>query len=388
MEKPGTTIPTGDPPPPPRKRLERRRDDRLVAGVCSGIADHLGVDPVIVRIAAVILSFMGGAGLVAYGAAWLLIPEEGRSRSIGEHAIHERHWAPIVGIVLIASAAVALIDSWWWAGRGLGFPLLLIAGGAYLLWTRTTSPTGVRYGEMDPPTNASWTEPPAPPPPTGPPEPPARPFAPRGPRRRRHRSRLTGVVLGALFIGAGIVGLVVASGSSVHPSAVFAGGLLIVGAGLVASAWFGRAWALIPIGLLLLGGLSVSTVIRVPFQGGIGERRFAPIAAQDLCGEYHLAVGEMRLDLSDLELGRGEVRTVEATVGVGHIDLTVPHDFNVEIHGASGLGDVQLLGDVDADGGIGVDRDTTIKADLEGAPKLVIEAEVGIGQVEVHRAKA
>jgi hypothetical protein len=196
------------------------------------------------------------------------------------------------------------------------------------------------------------------------------------------------VVLGALFIGAGIVGLVIASGRSVQPSAVFAGGLLIVGAGLVASAWFGRAWALIPIGLILLAGLSASTVIKVPFEGGVGERRFTPVSSSELRDEYHLAVGELRLDLAALQLGRGEVRTIEATVGVGHLDLTVPRDVNVEIHGESGLGDVALPGEDHNDGGIGIDRDLTIKADREGAPKLVIDVEVGIGQVEVHRAQA
>ena len=58
------------------KNLVRRRDDRMVAGVCSGLADYLGVDVNLVRVAAVValvLSF--GAALVAYVAAWILMPE-------------------------------------------------------------------------------------------------------------------------------------------------------------------------------------------------------------------------------------------------------------------------------------------------------------------------
>jgi phage shock protein C len=58
------------------KNLVRRRDDRMVAGVCSGLADHLGVDVTLVRLAAVValvLSF--GAALVVYVAAWILMPE-------------------------------------------------------------------------------------------------------------------------------------------------------------------------------------------------------------------------------------------------------------------------------------------------------------------------
>jgi hypothetical protein len=199
---------------------------------------------------------------------------------------------------------------------------------------------------------------------------------------------VTPVVFGALLIGAGLVGLAVANGRHVQLTAVFAGGLLIVGAGLVASAWFGRAWGLIPLGLLLLAALSVSALIKVPFEGGIGERHFAPHAAGEVRDEYRLAVGELRLDLSDVELPRAARKEITATVGVGHLELTVPRDVNVQIHGESGLGDVALLGDDSHDGGIGVDRDLTLDAEHEGAPTLVIDAEVGIGQVEVHRAEA
>ncbi|MCB0896937.1 MAG: PspC domain-containing protein [Nocardioidaceae bacterium] len=58
------------------RRLVRRRDDRMVAGVCSGLADHLGVDVTLMRILAVAaVVFTGGAALVAYLAAWILMPE-------------------------------------------------------------------------------------------------------------------------------------------------------------------------------------------------------------------------------------------------------------------------------------------------------------------------
>ena len=58
------------------KNLVRRRDDRMVAGVCSGIADYLGVDVTLVRVLAVVaLVFSFGAALVVYVAAWILMPE-------------------------------------------------------------------------------------------------------------------------------------------------------------------------------------------------------------------------------------------------------------------------------------------------------------------------
>ena len=58
------------------RRLVRRTDDRMIAGVCSGIADYLGVDPTIVRLAVVVGTVLGfGTLLVAYVLAWLLMPE-------------------------------------------------------------------------------------------------------------------------------------------------------------------------------------------------------------------------------------------------------------------------------------------------------------------------
>ena len=58
-------------------RLRRSLHDRKVAGVAGGLARHLDIDPVILRVAFVVLAFFGGAGLIIYGACWLLVPEEG-----------------------------------------------------------------------------------------------------------------------------------------------------------------------------------------------------------------------------------------------------------------------------------------------------------------------
>lgn len=57
------------------RRLERSRSTRMIAGVAGGIAEYFNVDVTIVRLALVITSFFGGAGLVAYIAGWLLMPE-------------------------------------------------------------------------------------------------------------------------------------------------------------------------------------------------------------------------------------------------------------------------------------------------------------------------
>src|SRR5436305_13098771 len=94
---------------PPRRRLQRSRSDRVVAGVCGGLGDYFDVDPVIFRIAFVVLAFVGGAGFLLYPAAWLLLPEEGHHRSIGESWVqrgrhrHRLATAPmIIGVAGLA----------------------------------------------------------------------------------------------------------------------------------------------------------------------------------------------------------------------------------------------------------------------------------------------
>jgi len=57
------------------KKLYRSKTDRKLAGVCGGIAEYFGVDSTLVRLAAVILIFASGAGILAYVVAWAIIPE-------------------------------------------------------------------------------------------------------------------------------------------------------------------------------------------------------------------------------------------------------------------------------------------------------------------------
>ena len=70
----------GTPPRPPiaglPEGLVRRRDERMVAGVCAGVARWLGVDPVVVRLAACVLALANGVGLVVYLVAWAVLPDE------------------------------------------------------------------------------------------------------------------------------------------------------------------------------------------------------------------------------------------------------------------------------------------------------------------------
>jgi phage shock protein PspC (stress-responsive transcriptional regulator) len=80
---------TGSPFPfgPERGALRRPFSGRMLAGVAAGLARHFGVDVTIVRIAFVVLTVVGGAGIPLYLAGLLLIPEEGSDVSIASSLI-------------------------------------------------------------------------------------------------------------------------------------------------------------------------------------------------------------------------------------------------------------------------------------------------------------
>ena len=74
------------------KTLVRSRKGRILAGVCSGAADYFGVDVTLVRVLAVVLCLItGGAGVLAYLAAWVIIPEEGENDSIAGNLFTKNH---------------------------------------------------------------------------------------------------------------------------------------------------------------------------------------------------------------------------------------------------------------------------------------------------------
>ena len=75
----------------PSKRLYRTREGNIVAGVCSGIAAYFGIDPTLVRLAFAVFTIFGGAGILVYLIAWIVIPEEGGDgSSIAESFVSKR----------------------------------------------------------------------------------------------------------------------------------------------------------------------------------------------------------------------------------------------------------------------------------------------------------
>jgi len=73
------------------KRLYRIRERRVVAGVCAGLAAYFRIDPTLVRLAFALFTIFGGAGVLLYLVAWIVIPEDdGDGSSIAENFVSKR----------------------------------------------------------------------------------------------------------------------------------------------------------------------------------------------------------------------------------------------------------------------------------------------------------
>lgn len=58
------------------KRLYRSRNEKMIAGICGGLADYLNVDPTVIRLVFILLFFAGGSGLLIYIILWVIMPLE------------------------------------------------------------------------------------------------------------------------------------------------------------------------------------------------------------------------------------------------------------------------------------------------------------------------
>jgi signal transduction histidine kinase/phage shock protein PspC (stress-responsive transcriptional regulator) len=169
------------------RQLRRDPANGLVGGVCSGIALRLGIDPIIPRVAAVVIAVgTTGLGVCAYLAAWALIPAE-QDRPVPPARRGGRRrgsWRIAAGVGLLALSVLLVFRQLdLWLSDALIWPLVLAAFGAALIWNLTRTPTD---GEDDQPA------------------PDAR--AARRARNRRQAGRLSLAAFGAaLVLGAGLL---------------------------------------------------------------------------------------------------------------------------------------------------------------------------------------
>jgi phage shock protein C len=114
--------------------LRRSRTDRVIAGVCGGVGRYLGVDPVLIRVALVVLAIVGGGGILLYVLGWILIPEEKEGEHLGETSPPSADMARLVfggalisvGVILLLGLSLPKIGKYLW-------PLALIAVGVALI---------------------------------------------------------------------------------------------------------------------------------------------------------------------------------------------------------------------------------------------------------------
>jgi phage shock protein C len=119
---------------PAAKLLRRSREDRVIAGVCGGLGRYLGVDPVLLRIAFVVLAVTGGAGLLLYLVALIVIPEQREDEDLGPAPEARGDLWMYVGIGLIALGSVLLVDQLVpWFDRVMA-PLVLVALGIGIVY--------------------------------------------------------------------------------------------------------------------------------------------------------------------------------------------------------------------------------------------------------------
>ncbi|MEZ5081558.1 MAG: PspC domain-containing protein [Thermoleophilia bacterium] len=108
------------------RRLTRSADDRVIAGVCGGLARYFKIDPLITRIAAVGLVFVGGVGIVLYLAAWLLVPDEAGSTPGQGGLANRSRFATIVGAALAVIAVLIVVDRAFWFPDHILGPILIV----------------------------------------------------------------------------------------------------------------------------------------------------------------------------------------------------------------------------------------------------------------------
>lgn len=310
--------------PPPSKRLSRSADDRKLAGVAGGLARHFELDPSLVRIAFVVLALFGGVGLALYALVALVVPaDEGAPPLSG--------WLK-AGLAVVG--LIALISFPFLGGPSLGLLVLVAIG---VLVYRSFG------GSVDP---------------------------------RLLRASVILVVTAAAFVA----GIGAAAAAAFGAGTAMAVLVIAVGLGLVIAGFRGGGRWLIAPALLLALPVSVVSAADLDLKGGVGEREYRPGTVTDIRPSYRLGAGDLVIDLREVDFTDARAVDLDASIGIGRIEVLVPADVCVEATARAGMGATHLLGrtnegvDVDAEAGGG------------DAPDLRIDLEAGAGDLLVRRS--
>lgn len=419
MDQPSSAPPRPETRGEDGRRLVREPEDRLIAGVCAGLADHLGLDVTLVRLAALLLTLLTPAPVVAYVVAAAVLPERAPDQPRRRAPARDVPSAALLGVLAIVVALALLGTHRWWFDPLPAGVLLVGVGTWMVLRARRDDPpspvpppegaaeqasvtssklsdaerdegTTVGYGssrgairtdggppgETSPPASPRWS--------TG------APATAEAPARPARRWSGTAAVAGALLlVGTGVLWLIDGLGlADVSREAALGWGLVGIGAALVVGAWYGGAWPLLPVAVVLALVLVAGEVLGVPLDAGTGERRVVVEAADQFDERHELLAGRLEIDLRDAPLSRTRVRELQAAVGAGHLRVVVPRDADVEVRARTRVGAVLAERgtriDNRVENGAFVDQRFTLDAPGAG-PRLELDLQVGLGKIEVDR---
>jgi phage shock protein PspC (stress-responsive transcriptional regulator) len=330
----GDPRPPGDEPRAPR-RLTRSTSERIVGGVAAGIARHIGIDPILVRVAFILLCFAGGAGVVAYLVLLAFVPaDDGRQLGQGN-----RTTSVVATIALAVAAVVFLGPPAVVFGPGL-LVLALLAVVVVLVYRAT--------GGADDPSRAV--------------------------------ARAGLILVGVLAaIGAAVgVAFLAALGGGVAIGVL----TVVTGLTLVATAFIGGArWLILP-ALVLAVPLAVVAAGDIDIRGGIGDRSYGPQSAADVQPRYELGMGKLDLDLRNAGLPAGTTN-VKVDVGVGQARVLVADDVCVTTNADIGVGAATVFNRNNP--GVDVAYADTARTVDPSRPILHIDAKIGAGRLLVTR---
>jgi phage shock protein PspC (stress-responsive transcriptional regulator) len=364
-----------------QRRLYRPHDGRMVAGVCQGLGEYFDVDPVIFRVTLAVLAFFGGIGIIAYGLAWLFIPHAGSPTTRLEswftnQPSRRRRDAAIVVAALIALALIA--NGFVFRARFNGAVFVIAAVlvivallGKARQGERSASPatdSGYRqtatWGTSSPawePAATTWVTPTA---------------------TRRPPSWLGWLTVGATLLVAGVLSVVGITGAAhPQPADVLAVCVGVIGLGLVVGTLVGRAWLLIPLGLLLVICLAAADALPRNLTWTAGDRTWTPVGS-DVRTSYVLGAGDATLDLT--QLATTTPVSIASRTGAGRITVLVPPGRAVDVHARVSAGDIELFGR--DHNGTGLDTRENVAGATASAQPLSLDLQVGYGQIEVRHA--
>ncbi|WP_228079626.1 PspC domain-containing protein [Streptomyces profundus] len=423
------------------RQLRRSRKHKMIGGVCGGFGRYYQLDPVIFRVPLVVLSVIGGLGLVVYGIAWLLVPFEGEEENEGRRLLSGRVEGPgLTALLFNVAGCGLLLASLGSGGFRTWFSLQVfaaLAGAAYWSryrrgadlagaegapahptaahavaeappeaqappapagpswWRGSAAPAGTGYlwGPADaPPGSYAPRGGPAPPVPPGAGRPPVPPAEPR-------ELRLGGLVF-LLAVFAFGIGLAASWTSQPLGAALVIGlsaALAVFAFGLVFSAFVGRVGVGTITSVLLTGALLAgASLLPDNITTSWEDREWRPAHAGAVREDYALGSGMATLDLTGVDIAAGEPLVTAVEAGAGQVTVLVPYDADVTVEVEMGAGaftyQVRGAGDTDRDSWGGLGQERTLRylspADQPDDPEIELRLEMGIGHLVVERADA